>query len=93
MRAGALSEYVETMLMSPQQPGFDLDAALIAQIAQDEQIDEAILTDRITAGTVVAMGGEGVRLALDIMSRELQVTLALTGCNDIRDAGPHLLQA
>lgn len=61
MRAGALSEYVETMLMSPQQPGFDLDAALIAQIAQDEQRDEATLTERITAGTVVAMGGEGVR--------------------------------
>jgi L-lactate dehydrogenase (cytochrome) len=38
-----------------------------------------------------AMGGEGVKLALEIMSRELQVSMALTGCNDIRDAGRQLL--
>ncbi|HCA47953.1 MAG TPA: hypothetical protein DEP45_11570 [Armatimonadetes bacterium] len=47
--------------MSPQQPGFDLDASLVAEIARDEQIDEATLIARIDAGTVVAMGGNGVR--------------------------------
>jgi isopentenyl diphosphate isomerase/L-lactate dehydrogenase-like FMN-dependent dehydrogenase len=31
------------------------------------------------------MGGAGVTSALQIMSRELQVSLALTGCNDVRD--------
>jgi len=38
-----------------------------------------------------AMGREGVTAALEIMSRELQVTLALTGCNDVREASRALL--
>jgi len=38
-----------------------------------------------------AHGRAGVKLALEIMARELQVSLALTGCNDIQDAGPQLL--
>jgi L-lactate dehydrogenase (cytochrome) len=38
-----------------------------------------------------AMGGEGVTAALQIMSRELQVSMALTGCNDIREASPAIL--
>jgi L-lactate dehydrogenase (cytochrome) len=38
-----------------------------------------------------ALGGAGVKLALEIMSRELQVTQALTGCNDIRDASRAML--
>jgi L-lactate dehydrogenase (cytochrome) len=32
-----------------------------------------------------AMGRKGVTSALEILSRELQVSLALTGCNDVRD--------
>jgi L-lactate dehydrogenase (cytochrome) len=40
-----------------------------------------------------ALGGQGVTAALQIMSRELQVSMALTGCNDIRDAGPSILHA
>ncbi len=38
-----------------------------------------------------AMGGQGVTAALQIMSRELQVSMALTGCNDIREVGPSIL--
>jgi L-lactate dehydrogenase (cytochrome) len=39
-----------------------------------------------------AMGEAGVAAALQIMSRELQVSMALTGCNDIRNAGSAILQ-
>jgi L-lactate dehydrogenase (cytochrome) len=38
-----------------------------------------------------AMGGPGVTAALEIMSRELQVSMALTGCNDIRDVSRSIL--
>jgi L-lactate dehydrogenase (cytochrome) len=34
-----------------------------------------------------AMGEQGVRLALEIISRELQVSLALAGCNDVNALG------
>jgi L-lactate dehydrogenase (cytochrome) len=34
-----------------------------------------------------ALGQEGVAMALQIMSRELQVSLALTGCNDVNALG------
>ncbi|MGC4027411.1 MAG: alpha-hydroxy acid oxidase [Steroidobacteraceae bacterium] len=52
----------------------------------------AALTGRAFLYGLGALGAPGVRLALDILGRELQVTQALTGCNDIREAGPHLLQ-
>jgi L-lactate dehydrogenase (cytochrome) len=38
-----------------------------------------------------ALGQQGVALALDIMRRELAVSLALTGCNDVRAADRALL--
>jgi L-lactate dehydrogenase (cytochrome) len=38
-----------------------------------------------------AMGGAGVTAALQVMSRELQVSMALTGCNDIREVGASIL--
>jgi L-lactate dehydrogenase (cytochrome) len=38
-----------------------------------------------------ALGGAGVSSALQIMSRELQVSMALTGTNDIREAGASIL--
>ena len=38
-----------------------------------------------------AMGKEGVTLALNIIRKELDTTLALCGKRDIRDAGPDLL--
>jgi L-lactate dehydrogenase (cytochrome) len=38
-----------------------------------------------------ALGQQGVALALDIMRRELAVSMALTGCNDVRAADRSLL--
>lgn len=52
----------------------------------------AALTGRAFLYGLGALGEAGVKRALAIMGTELQVTQALTGCNDIRDAGPHLLQ-
>ncbi len=45
----------------------------------------AALTGRAFLYGLGAMGGAGVTAALQIMSRELQVSMALTGCNDIRE--------
>jgi L-lactate dehydrogenase (cytochrome) len=53
----------------------------------------ASVTGRAFLYGLGALGGEGVTLALQIMSRELQVSMALTGCNDIRDAGRSLLHS
>jgi L-lactate dehydrogenase (cytochrome) len=39
-----------------------------------------------------AMGEAGVSAALQIISRELQVSMALTGCNDIREVSRAILQ-
>jgi phosphomethylpyrimidine synthase len=47
--------------MCPQQSGFDVDKTLIAEIARDEGIHEDVLIDSIDRGTVVAMGGDGVK--------------------------------
>jgi L-lactate dehydrogenase (cytochrome) len=46
----------------------------------------ASVTGRAFLYGLGALGGPGVTAALQIMSRELQVTLALTGCNDVREA-------
>lgn len=51
----------------------------------------AAMTGRAFLYGLGAGGRAGVKLALEIMARELQVSLALTGCNDIRDAGAQLL--
>ncbi|MEP7311448.1 MAG: alpha-hydroxy acid oxidase [Pseudomonadota bacterium] len=51
----------------------------------------AALTGRAFLYGLGAKGGEGVTTALQIMSREMQVTLALTGCNDIRDVSAAIL--
>jgi L-lactate dehydrogenase (cytochrome) len=45
----------------------------------------ATLTGRAFLYGLGAMGRQGVSTALEIMGRELQVTMALTGCNDLRD--------
>ena len=39
-----------------------------------------------------AMGEEGVTLALEIIRKELDVTMALCGLKDIKDAGPAILR-
>jgi L-lactate dehydrogenase (cytochrome) len=41
---------------------------------------------------LAAMGGPGVTLALDILRKELEVTLALTGCTNITQVDPSILQ-
>lgn len=46
----------------------------------------ATITGRAFLYGLGALGGPGVTAALQIMSRELQVSLALTGCNDVREA-------
>jgi L-lactate dehydrogenase (cytochrome) len=51
----------------------------------------AAMTGRSFLYGLGAAGRAGVTSALEIMARELQVSLALTGCNDIADAGPGLL--
>jgi L-lactate dehydrogenase (cytochrome) len=39
-----------------------------------------------------AMGGRGVTLALNLLRKELEVTLALTGCTDIRQVNAGILR-
>jgi L-lactate dehydrogenase (cytochrome) len=51
----------------------------------------AALTGRAFLYGLGALGRAGVTTALEIMARELQVSLALTGCNDVRDASPDIL--
>jgi L-lactate dehydrogenase (cytochrome) len=51
----------------------------------------AVMTGRAFLYGLGAKGLAGVTMALDILSRELQVSLALTGCNDVRDASPDIL--
>lgn len=46
--------------MSPN-AGFDVPDDVLTQIAEDERIDRDVLAERIERGTVVAMGGNGVR--------------------------------
>ena len=38
-----------------------------------------------------AMGGEGVTKMLEILHKELDVSMALTGTKDIKEVGPHIL--
>jgi L-lactate dehydrogenase (cytochrome) len=52
---------------------------------------QACLIGKAFLYALAALGEPGVRLALDIMSRELQVSLALTGCNDVRAADRRVL--
>jgi L-lactate dehydrogenase (cytochrome) len=42
---------------------------------------------------LAAMGGKGVTLALNLMRKELEVTLALTGCTDIRQVDASILRS
>jgi L-lactate dehydrogenase (cytochrome) len=51
----------------------------------------AVLAGRAWLYGLGAMGQQGVATALQLMSRELQVSLALTGCNDVNDLGPQHL--
>ncbi|HEY4211108.1 MAG TPA: alpha-hydroxy acid oxidase [Steroidobacteraceae bacterium] len=41
---------------------------------------------------LAAKGAAGVTLALEILRSELKISLALTGCSAVGDAGPHILR-
>jgi len=41
---------------------------------------------------LAAMGQTGVTTALEIIRNELQISLALTGCNDVQAVGPEVLR-
>jgi L-lactate dehydrogenase (cytochrome) len=51
----------------------------------------AAITGRAFLYGLGALGRAGVTAALEIMSRELQVTMALSGCNDVREVSRDLL--
>jgi L-lactate dehydrogenase (cytochrome) len=52
----------------------------------------ACLVGKAFLYALAAMGQAGVTLALDIISRELQVSLALTGCKDVRAVDSRVLR-
>jgi hypothetical protein len=52
---------------------------------------DAVLIGRSFLYGLGAQGRAGVTLALEILAKELQVSLALTGCNDVREATPAIL--
>ena len=51
------------------------------------------LIGRAFAYGLGAMGEPGVQLALELMRRELDVTMALCGLRDVRDASPAILRS
>ena len=53
----------------------------------------ATLIGRAYAYGLGAMGEKGVALALELIEKELDVTLALCGLRDVKDASPALLRA
>jgi len=52
---------------------------------------QGVFLGRAWAYALAADGERGVRRALDIIRAELRVAMALTGCTDVRKAGPDLL--
>lgn len=52
---------------------------------------KSVLIGRAWAFALAGGGEAGVRSMLLTMKRELEVAMMLTGCTDVRDAGPHLL--
>jgi L-lactate dehydrogenase (cytochrome) len=53
---------------------------------------KACLIGKAYLYALAAMGGQGVTLALDIIRRELEVSLALTGASDVRAVSPEILR-
>jgi L-lactate dehydrogenase (cytochrome) len=51
----------------------------------------ACMIGRAYAWALGAGGEAGVAKAIDILSKELSVTMALTGTNSIKDIGRHVL--
>jgi L-lactate dehydrogenase (cytochrome) len=82
--ADAVQGRCEVLLDSGVRSGQDILKALALGAS-------AALVGRAWLYGLGAMGQPGVALALDIIRRELAVTLALTGCNDVRAASRSLL--
>jgi L-lactate dehydrogenase (cytochrome) len=53
----------------------------------------AVMIGRAYAYGLGALGERGVALALELIEKELDVTLALCGLRDVKDATPALLRA
>ena len=54
---------------------------------------KGVMLGRAWAFALAGGGGEGVAHVLRIMKSELRVAMMLTGCTDVKDAGPDLLVA
>ena len=52
---------------------------------------KGVLVGRAWAYALAARGGRGVSEVLTLLRRELATAMALTGCTDVKDAGPDLL--
>ena len=52
---------------------------------------KGVMLGRAWAFALAGGGGEGVAHVLRIMKSELRVAMMLTGCTDVKDAGPDLL--
>jgi L-lactate dehydrogenase (cytochrome) len=50
-----------------------------------------VLLGRAWAYALGARGGKGVAHVLKLIEAEMRVAMALTGCTDIRDIGPEVL--
>jgi len=83
--AEALDDSCEVLFDGGVQSGQDVFRAL-ALGARGCLIGKAFLY------ALAARGGPGVSLALDIIRRELAVTMALTGCTDVQRIDPTVLQ-
>jgi len=53
---------------------------------------QAVLLGRAFVYGLGAMGEAGVLQALQVIQKELDVTMALTGTRDVKDASPELLR-
>ena len=83
--ASAVGDRIEVMMDGGIRSGQDVIKAL-ALGAKGVFIGRAFLYG------LGAMGEAGVALCLEIIRKELDVTMALCGLRDVRDVGPHILE-
>jgi L-lactate dehydrogenase (cytochrome) len=84
--AAAVGERLEVWLDGGIRSGQDILRALALGA-------RATLIGRAYIYGLGAMGEQGVALALELMRRELDVTMALCGLRDVREASPAILRA
>ena len=67
---------------------FQLSTGFVKTLAEAELCERKLgLAKRLMA----ALGTEGARVPLDILTEDVDRTLAQIGCADIRELGPHYL--